>query len=64
MGGDHRRGVSMATYETKITLTFTESVEATSKEEAVNQIMDNFYNDYGLRISQEEIQTFKVEVSE
>lgn len=55
----------MATnYEATITLTFTESVEAPNKQEAVNQIMDNFYNDYGFRISQEEITSFKVGVSE
>lgn len=60
-----RKGDIMATnYEATITLTFTESVEAPSKKEAVNQIMDNFYNDYGFRISKEEITSFKVGVSE
>ena len=55
----------MATnYEATITLTFTESVEAPNKQEAINQIMDNFYNDYGFRISKEEITSFKVGVSE
>ena len=45
----------MKDYSAEISLTFSEVGEAETKEEAIQLIKDNFYNDYGLHLTDDEI---------
>ena len=51
----------MKDYHAEISITFCECGEAENEEQAIKKVKEDFFNDYGLRLTGEEI---KIELTE
>ena len=45
----------MTDYHAEISITFSECGEAENEEQAIQKIKDNFFNEYGLHLTNDEI---------